>query len=174
MLQAWAAECLAAPATHSLDPFQSLSDLLGVDRPSPPPMPTLQCRSTIPPEGQHVPLLLHYQRSLSNMVSCTGNTAPSAFQAFTRLANAQSSSLVGKALHLGTLAWAGRHMANEGEAKYEALSERLGEEASAIVLDQAQQWRIGALALEEAGLLTLVAGLLMLTQWKVGFRDVYG
>jgi hypothetical protein len=125
-------------------------------------------RDNTPPQRQHVPLLHHYQRSLSKLVSCTTDGSPSSFAAFTQLATAQSSSRVGKGLHLGILAWAGRHMTNEGEIKYEALSERLGEEATKIVTEQVVQWEHGSMATEETTRLTLLGGLLMLIQWKVG------
>lgn len=58
-------------------------------------------------------------------------------------------------------------MTNEGEVKYEALSERLGEEASRIVTEQAVQLEQGSIAIEETTRLTLLGGLLMLIQWKV-------
>jgi hypothetical protein len=59
-------------------------------------------------------------------------------------------------------------MTNEGEIKYEALSERLGEEATKIVTEQVVQWEHGSMATEETTRLTLLGGLLMLIQWKVG------
>lgn len=165
MLQSWAANCLNAPGSQ--DPFQSLSELLGL---GPAPLAAIdpvESRSTSPAHRQHGPLLQHYQRSLSKLVSCTTDGAPSAFEAFTHLATAQSSSRVGKGLHLGILAWAGRHMSNEGEVKYEALSERLGEEASRIIIEQAIQLEQGSIMIEETTRLTLLGGLLMLVQWKV-------
>lgn len=169
MLQSWAANCLNAPGSQ--DPFQSLSELLGL-APTPSsaqhPEPS---RSTSPSHREHVPLLQHYQRSLSKLVSCTSDGSPSSFEAFTQLATAQSSSRVGKGLHLGILAWAGRHMTNEGEVKYEALSERLGEEATRIITEQAVQLEQGSIAIEETTRLTLLGGLLMLIQWKVSLTS---
>jgi hypothetical protein len=60
-------------------------------------------------------------------------------------------------------------MTNEGEVKYEALSERLGEEASRIIAEQAAQVEQGLIAVEETTRLTLLGGLLMVVQWKVDF-----
>jgi hypothetical protein len=58
-------------------------------------------------------------------------------------------------------------MTNEGEIKYEALSERLGEEATRTVMEQAVRLEQGSVAVEETTRLTLLGGLLMLVQWKV-------
>lgn len=62
-------------------------------------------------------------------------------------------------------------MTNEGEAKYEALSERLGEEATRTVMEQAVRLEQGSIAIEETTRLTLLGGLLMLIQWKVSLTS---
>jgi hypothetical protein len=58
-------------------------------------------------------------------------------------------------------------MTNEGEVKYEALSEKLGREASRILADQALQVEREGDTTAEMARLTLLAGQLMLMQWKV-------
>jgi transcriptional activator protein UGA3 len=168
MLQSWAADCLNVTSAQNTDPFQSLSDLLGIENDltnaSQSAGPSRQ-RSVTP--GNHGPLLTHYQRSLSSLVSCTGDSSPSAFDAFTQLADAQSTSKAGRGLHLSILAWAGRHMSNEGEVRYEASSERLGQEAIGLIVDRLEYFRKGSLQLEETERMTLLAGCLMLIQWRV-------
>jgi len=168
MLQSWAANCLNVTATQNPDPFQSLSEILGIDND-----PTGSSNSAGPSRqrslspGHHGPLLNHYQRSLSSMVSCTGDSAPSAFAAFTQLANAQSTSRAGRGLHLSILAWAGRHMSNEGEIRYEAMSDKLGDKASNIIVGRLEYYQKGNITMEETERMTLLAGCLMLIQWKV-------
>jgi len=168
MLQSWAADCLNFTSAQNTDPFQSLSDLLGIENDltstSQSAGPSRQ-RSGSP--IQHGPLLTHYQRSLSSLVSCTGDSSPSAFDAFTQLADAQSTSKAGRGLHLSILAWAGRHMSNEGEIRYEASSERLGKEAETLIVDRLDYHRNGSVQLEETERMTLLAGCLMLIQWRV-------
>lgn len=61
-------------------------------------------------------------------------------------------------------------MTNEGEVKYEALSEKLGREASQILADQALQVEREGDATAEMARLTLLAGQLMLIQWKVSLE----
>jgi transcriptional activator protein UGA3 len=168
MLQCWAADCLNVSSAQNTDPFQSLSDLLGIENDltgsSQSAGPSRQ-RSVSP--GHHGPLLVHYQRSLSSLVSCTGDTAPSAFDAFSQLADAQSSSKAGRGLHLSILAWAGRHMSNEGEIRYEASSERLGQKATGLIVDRLEYYQKGSVSLEETERMTLLAGCLMIIQWRV-------
>ena len=96
------------------------------------------------------------------------------FDAFTTLASATATSQAGKGLHLATLAWAGRHMSNMGQVKYEAMSERLGEQATGIVLGLIRDIPPAKRRGEEKGLceteaMTLLGGLLMLVQFKVCF-----
>jgi hypothetical protein len=168
MLQSWAADCLNVTSAQNADPFQSLSDLLGVENDlTNPAKSTGSSRQRSLSPGHHGPLLIHYQRSLSGMVSCTGDSAPSAFAAFTQLANAQSTSEAGRGLHLSILAWAGRHMANEGEIRYEAMSERLGGKASSIIVGRLEYYQKANIAFEETERMTLLAGCLMVIQWKV-------
>lgn len=107
--------------------------------------------------ASHSDLMQHFQGTLSRLVSCSGDSR--SFAAFTTLANeGQSSS---RALYLSILAWAGRHLANSGKAKYEAVSERLGEQASTLVLAQLAQ------ETEEKDRMTLLAAALMVMQFKV-------
>lgn len=61
-------------------------------------------------------------------------------------------------------------MTNEGEVKYEALSEKLGREASQILADQALQVEREGDTTAEMARLTLLAGQLMLIQWKVSLE----
>jgi hypothetical protein len=115
----------------------------------------------------HQAILAHYQESLSNLVSCSdGEHAPNSYDAFTALANASMTSSAGQGLHLSVLAWAGRHMVNQGQLKYEAVSERLGTQASQIILDMLAR-DVETRVLESKELVTLFAGILMLVQYKV-------
>jgi transcriptional activator protein UGA3 len=172
------------PTTQTVDPFQSLSELLGTEPEASQnqlPAPQTQVvadpskRNPSPPSASphHAQLLKHYQAGLSSLVSCTGDsdTAPSAFAAFTKLAEASSSSEAGQGLHLSILAWAGRHMVNQGQVKYEAVSERLGEKAGRIILAKLEEWSRGATgAISETERMTLLAGALMVVQFKVSHR----
>ena len=62
-------------------------------------------------------------------------------------------------------------MTNEGEMKYEALSEKLGGEATKIVAEQALQVNRRGTTMSETAQLTLLAGQLMLIQWKVSLSS---
>lgn len=171
LLQSWAADCLAGPAMQTQDPFHSLSSILDEHNRSSISREPVGSRPSSPTARHHGPLLQHYQRSLSSLVSCTDENTPSAFHAFSRLATAQSSSEPGRGLHLAILAWAGRHMSNEGQAKYEAISERLGGQAAALVLEQAARQEPGSMSVDDSVRLTLLGGLLMVVQWKVSFHQ---
>lgn len=135
----------------------------------------INSRAPIQSEAPHKPLLAHYQDSLSKLVACIPEDSVNGYDAFTTLASATATSPAGKGLHLATLAWAGRHMSNLGQVKYEAMSERLGEQAREIVTgilgNLGQKQRRG----QEPGLgdteaMTLLGGLLMLVQFKVSLR----
>jgi hypothetical protein len=58
-------------------------------------------------------------------------------------------------------------MANEGEIRYEAMSEKLGQKATSIIVDRLEYYQKGGLQLEETERMTLLAGSLMVIQWKV-------
>jgi len=58
-------------------------------------------------------------------------------------------------------------MSNEGEVRYEASSERLGQEAVGLIFNRLDYYRKGSLQLEETERMTLLAGCLMLIQWRV-------
>jgi hypothetical protein len=181
-LQLWAADCLTVPSAQSVDPFESLNNLL---RPymtqgpviplaatsassvnHPPSRPSSQPGSDSP--NSHAPLLDHYQQSLSALVSCGDTDSPNSFDAFTRLANSTASSSAGKGLHLSILAWAGKHMVNQGQAKYEAVSERLGSQATQIIMTKLDEYKNGGSAqATETERMTLLAGALMIIQFKV-------
>lgn len=111
---------------------------------------------------RHADLLQHFQSTLSRLVTCSGDSG--GFSAFTDLADRSTS------LYLSILAWAGRHMANMGAARYEAISERLGAEAGVMVLAElekvAQPGSAGAMDDEDA--MTVLATALMVMQFRVG------
>ena len=181
-LQLWAADCLPSLSGNAAhNPFDSLNDLLfppsnnltpSVPSPfGPTPtsstFPTLLAPSNPVPNTaeSHTAILSHYKDCLSRLVSCSGQTAPNAYDAFTSLANANISSPAGQGLHLSILAWAGRHMVNRGQANYEAVSERLGNQASQIILDKLE--REDLTRMDGGELLTLFAGVIMLISFKV-------
>ena len=58
-------------------------------------------------------------------------------------------------------------MSNEGEIRYEAMSDKLGEKASNIVVGRLEYYQKGNITMEETERMTLLAGCLMLIQWKV-------
>jgi hypothetical protein len=59
-------------------------------------------------------------------------------------------------------------MVNQGQEKYEAVSERLGEKATRIVMIKLEEWAGGQRgALSETERMTLLAGNLMVVQFKV-------
>lgn len=85
------------------------------------------------------------------------------------MANASSSTSSGQGLHLATLAWAGRHLANQGQEQYETVSEGLASQASGIITARMGEWStMGGEWWSENECLTLLGGLLMLMQVKVG------
>ncbi|ORY35758.1 fungal-specific transcription factor domain-domain-containing protein [Naematelia encephala] len=178
-LQLWAADCLPSLGdVQASNPFDALSSILFP--PNPVPSSSIQIMAASPPPSptltnteSHNAMLHHYKESLSSLVSCSGEQAPNAFDAFTTMANAAMSSPAGQGLHLSILAWAGRHMVNQGQPKYEAVSERLGSQAAQIIMEKLGNGRDPA-KMEEQELLTLFAGLLMLVQFKICRGDVWG
>jgi len=156
-----------------LNPFDSLNDLLFPTSDSltslPDPAFAHSASSSLPSVGNnaesHSVILSHYKDCLTRLVSCGGKTAPNAYDAFTSLANANISSPAGQGLHLSILAWAGRHMVNRGQANYEAVSERLGNQASQIILDKLDREELSTM--DQGELLTLFAGVIMLISFKV-------
>lgn len=155
--------------------FTALSDSLSVPISSAPARPSISASVASEPAGlspasasalrngpRHADLLLHFQTTLSRLVTCSGDSG--GFSAFTDLADRSTS------LYLSILAWAGRHMANSGHARYEAISERLGAEAGLMVLAElekvAQPGSAGAIDDEDA--MTLLATGLMVIQFRVG------
>jgi hypothetical protein len=139
----------------------------------------LTARPHVQSDAPHRPLAAHYRDSLSRLVACIPEDSVNGFDAFTTLATATASSAAGKGLHLATLAWAGRHMSNLGQVKYEAMSERLAEQAKEILfgilagLSQAQR-RGKQAGVGETERMTLLGGTLMLVQFKVGPEARWG
>lgn len=59
-------------------------------------------------------------------------------------------------------------MVNQGQVKYEAVSERLGEKATRIIMARLDEWQRGRKLLSQTEVMTLLAGDLMVVQFKVG------
>ena len=163
MLQTWAADCLPSMSTSQpINPFDSLNDLLFPTTLAPATPASISSRDSNNLASQTA-MLSHYRECLSTLVSCSnGEHAPNAFDGFTFLANANISSPSGQGLHLSILAWAGRHMVNQGQTKYEAVSERLGLQAAQIIMDT-----LARNDHDDKVAMTLFAGLLMMVQFKV-------
>ncbi|GMK57954.1 hypothetical protein CspeluHIS016_0407880 [Cutaneotrichosporon spelunceum] len=185
-LQLWAADCLQPqpqPGSGSgglpagaLD--MSWYTLLDDPVPSdfePASAPSASSDSVLSPTSastrggrRHADLLQHFQTTLSSLVTCSGDA--NGFSAFTDLADRSTS------LYLSILAWAGRHMANMGAARYEAISERLGAEAGVMVLAElekvAQPGSAGRMDDEDA--MTVLATALMVIQFRICRGDVWG
>lgn len=126
-------------------------------------------------ERHHQRLSEYYRATLTSLLSCTPANSASAFDAFVTMANASSSSSSGQGLHLATLAWAGRHMANQGQEQYETVSEGLASQANGIITARMGEWStMGGEWWSETECLTLLGGLLMLMQVKVGLDVVDG
>lgn len=191
MLQQWAAELFNFK--DNVNPFDSLSGLLAPKHDTPtaistfgPPTPTpggANHEISHPPaepqhahsDAPHKPLAAHYRDSLSRYVACIPEDSVNGFDAFTTLASATASSSAGRGLHLATLSWAGRHMSNLGQVKYEAMSERLAEQAKGILFGilgkfTTAQRRGIEQGIGETDQMTLLAGTLMLVQFKVSTR----
>jgi transcriptional activator protein UGA3 len=179
--QLWAASYLTVPSAQSVDPFESLNNLLRLYMTQssviplaatsssttghPPSRPSSQPGSDSP--NSQAPILNHYQQSLSALVSCGDADSPNSFDFFTPLANSTASTSVRKGFHLSILAWAGKHMVNQGQAKYEAASERLGSQGTPIIMGKLHEYKNGGSAqTTETERMTLLAGVLMAVQFK--------
>ena len=160
-LQLWAADCLPSFITpQPTNPFDPLSDLLAPFSPPPAPVITSPASSV-----DSTAMLRHYREKMAKMLTCgDGPDIPNAFDAFAALAKASMSTASGQGLHFSILAWAGRHMANKGQERYEVPSERLANQASQIVLERC------AVVPGPDETMTLFAALLMLVQYKVGYE----
>ncbi|BEJ02047.1 hypothetical protein CcaverHIS631_0607290 [Cutaneotrichosporon cavernicola] len=184
-LHLWAADCLQPqpqpqPGSGSLPAgsldmswYTALDELAPSD--TEPSAPSASSDSVLSPtsastrEGRrHADLLKHFQTTLSSLVTCSGDS--NGFSAFTDLADRSTS------LYLSILAWAGRHMANMGAARYEAISERLGAEAGVMVIAElekvAQPGSAGRMDDEDA--MTVLATALMVMQFRICRGDVWG
>ncbi|CED83530.1 Protein of unknown function DUF3468 [Phaffia rhodozyma] len=131
-------------------------------------------------------LLEHYSKFLSPLVSCTKEDLPSGFEAFTALALDEMDFRPStSALHLAILSWTGRHLVNQGQLKYESVSEEYG--AQAIDLLNASFQALSTENSPEDGgtervvspdkeieKMTLLAGTLMIMQHKICRGDVWG
>nr|XP_019010670.1 uncharacterized protein I206_03972 [Kwoniella pini CBS 10737]OCF49451.1 hypothetical protein I206_03972 [Kwoniella pini CBS 10737] len=210
-LQLWAADCLAVPTAQTFNAFDSLNSVLLQQTPpsntaidpsiiapehgSGPPRPvrsrTVSRRpsrspsSDTPPGNSQAAVLTYFHESLSRLVSCTGESAPSAFESFTKLANMTAGrGPAGQSLHLSILAWAARHMVNRGLAKYEAVSEKFSVQATNHLdtrMDQLFDKRgheRASIAIEhhdpDTEKMTLLAAALMIMQFKICRGDVWG
>lgn len=123
----------------------------------------------LPSSASHARLLHYFHDSLVSLLSCTGEAAPSAFEAFSKLANASAGGgLAAQGLHLSILAWTGRHLANRGQAEYEAVCERLGSQATNIVMGSLDDRAAATAQTNDSNDdLTLLAAGLMIMQFKV-------
>nr|XP_019046014.1 hypothetical protein I302_04754 [Kwoniella bestiolae CBS 10118]OCF24944.1 hypothetical protein I302_04754 [Kwoniella bestiolae CBS 10118] len=142
--------------------------------------------SDTPPINSQTAVLNYFHESLSRLVSCTGESAPSAFESFTKLANMTASrGPAGQSLHLSILAWAARHMVNRGLAKYEAVSEKFSVQATSNLDNRMSQLfdkRGKEIASTDGGehhdkdteKMTLLAAALMIMQFKICRGDVWG
>ncbi|TYJ53754.1 hypothetical protein B9479_005592 [Cryptococcus floricola] len=147
------------------------------------PSPSRSSDRDTPTTTSQTALLIYFHESLARLVSCTGDTAPSAFEAFTKLANMTAG--VGPAsqgLHLSILAWAARHMVNRGLVKYEAVSEKFSGQATSLV-DRRMAELFDSKGVEISGsveeedrdreYMTLLAAAVMLMQFKICRGDVW-
>ncbi|KAL1410868.1 hypothetical protein Q8F55_001811 [Vanrija albida] len=128
-------------------------------------------------EAKHSALLHYFQSTLSRLVSCSGD-GPNAFLSFQQLADRDGAGGKGspatRALYLSILSWAGRHMANSGHAKYEAVSERLGAQAGSMLLPLLETDERGDTGVEKPEHMTLLAAAIMVVQFKICRGDVWG
>ncbi|WWD17573.1 hypothetical protein CI109_102014 [Kwoniella shandongensis] len=145
-------------------------------------------RNDTPTGSSQTALLNYFHESLSRLVSCTGDAAPSAFESFTKLANMTvGRGPAGQGLHLSILAWTARHMVNRGLMKYEAVSEKFSSQATNLVNERMVALFDGATGAEtgvqaqaeenqdkDTEKMTLLAASLMLMQFKICRGDVWG
>ncbi|WWC61542.1 uncharacterized protein I303_104126 [Kwoniella dejecticola CBS 10117] len=213
-LQLWAADCLAVPTAQTFNAFDSLNSVLLQQTPPSTnpvidpsiiapvanqesgPMRPIRSRTgsrrpsrspsgDTPPGSSQAAVLNYFHESLSRLVSCTGESAPSAFESFTKLANMTAGrGPAGQSLHLSILAWAARHMVNRGLAKYEAVSEKFSVQATNHLdtrmdqlFDKRGNERTAAIADhhdKDTEKMTLLAAALMIMQFKICRGDVWG
>ncbi|KAL7955106.1 fungal-specific transcription factor domain-containing protein [Trichoderma compactum] len=126
------------------------------------------------PDGTTQAQILHYFRDrLASLLSYDEVLFPNAFHAFNATASANIGDSAGRALHYGILALASRYMFNKGQLCYERISEQLGVEGSAIILQRLKDIpKLEEVAEEES--ITLLAGLLMFVMYKICRGDVWG
>lgn len=181
-LQLWAADCLRQTNSGPADLFSGWVDqFVGTypvddgrgDR------ERVTSANRTPSEhadAKHSALLHYFQSTLSRLVSCSGD-GPNAFLSFQELADRDGGgkgSPATRALYLSILSWAGRHMANAGHAKYEAVSERLGAQAGRILLPLLETDLREGTGVEKADTMTLLAAAIMVVQFKICRGDVWG
>ncbi len=118
-------------------------------------------------------ILSYYSKSLTSLVSCTDNESPSGFDAFTQLASPSTErGEPARALHIAILAWAGRHLVNKGNFRFESVSETYGLQAMALMESLlSQRGKPSFLPETETEQITLLAGCLMVMQYKVNGRE---
>ncbi|KAH0527359.1 hypothetical protein TsFJ059_002369 [Trichoderma semiorbis] len=129
--------------------------------------------STLPDGTTQAQILQYFRDRLASLLSYDQVLFPNAFHAFNATASANIGNSAGRALHYGILALASRHMFNNGQLCYERISEQLGVEGSAIILQRLKDiTKVEEIAEEES--ITLVAGLLMFVMYKICRGDVWG
>ncbi|KKO96895.1 hypothetical protein THAR02_11004 [Trichoderma harzianum] len=128
--------------------------------------------STLPDGATQAQILQYFRDRLASLLSYDQTLFPNAFHAFNATASANIGNSAGRALHYGILALASRHMFNKGQLCYERISEQLGVEGSAIILQRLKDIpRVEEIAEEES--ITLLAGLLMFVMYKICRGDVW-
>ncbi|WVF71737.1 hypothetical protein IAT40_006545 [Kwoniella sp. CBS 6097] len=146
--------------------------------------------SDTPPGRSQADVLKYFHENLSRLVSITGESAPSAFESFTQLANMTAGQgEAGKGLHLSILAWAARHMVNRGLAKYEAVSEKFSSQSMSLInarmealFDRKGNPKIPSETSRSSDTardldtekMTLLAAAIMIMQFKICRGDVWG
>ncbi|KAL7931194.1 fungal-specific transcription factor domain-containing protein [Trichoderma chlorosporum] len=129
--------------------------------------------STLPDGATQAQIMQYFRHRLASLLSYDEALFPNAFHAFNATASANIGNSAGRALHYGILALASRHMFNNGQLCYERISEQLGVEGSAIILQRLKGIpRVEEIAEEES--VTLLAGLLMFIMYKICRGDVWG
>lgn len=109
-------------------------------------------------------LISYFTNTLSSLVSVTPSSVPSAFEAFTRLSSLPTArGNAAQALHLSIMAWAGAHAVNNGQPRFEIMSARLGDQATALISTRLAQGYEGT----DEERLTMLAAALMVVQYKV-------
>jgi hypothetical protein len=120
--------------------------------------------AAVPASPDDAALLAYFTHTLSSQISVTGKNAPSAFEAFTRLSSLPANgNKAAQALHLSIMAWAGIHAVNNGQSRFEITSERLGQQATALLTSRLAEGYDGT----DQERLTMLAAGLMIVQYKV-------